>query len=171
MPTTAKQVKEVGGLNDANAFLAFFFADVAELNTAINNSIVVAASWLKTRLPSGIYTSSDTDIQNLLSLAEAYLALHFLMPHLKARKVTGRHFAFESEDSDRYEELIDVEYLKLAQDLLGEWLTIAVEDRHFARPRMRVGPVIDPNDVSLESVEEELAETLDRARSLTVNLP
>lgn len=160
-----------GGLNHADDYLAFRFQNVGELDTAILNAMAVAASWLRTRLPSGIYDSTDDDVQSLLGLAEAYLSLHFLMPHLKARKVLGTHFSFDSEESERYEELIDVEWLKMAQDLLGEWLTIASGERHFARPRLRIGTVIDPLDPSFESVEQEFVEILDRTRSLSVTLP
>lgn len=168
MPTTVQQVKDVGGLNHADDYLLFRVANTPALDDLIEDAIDVAAAWLRTRLPSGIYATSDTDIQTLLALGEAYLALHFLAPHAKARKVYGTHFAFDSEDSERYEELIDVEWLKLMEDLLGEWLDVSPTGS-FARPRLRVGAVIDRND--LQSVEEEFAETLDHVRSLSVALP
>jgi hypothetical protein len=165
------RVKEIGGLNHADDYLSFRFATVAELNTAINNAIAVASAWLNVRLAPGIYTTTDTDIQELLSQGEAYLALHFLIPAVKARKVIGTHFAWESEDSDRYAELIDVEWLALAQELLADWIIIPVGDTHFARPRMRVGTVIDTLAEGFPTAEQEWEEILDRARSLNVGLP
>lgn len=167
---TKEKVKEIGGLNYANDYLNFQFSSVAELNTAIDNAIAVASAWLQIRLtPADIYETTDADIQVVLAQGEAYLALHFLVPAIKARKVYGTHFAWDSETSERYAELIDVEWLALAQELLADWLIVAVGDRVFARPKMRVGTVIDRT--TLQSAEEEWAEILDHTRSLSVPLP
>lgn len=166
---TKEKVKEVGGLNYANDYLNFQFASVSELNTAIDNAIAVASAWLQIRIQDGVYETEEETIQTVLAQGEAYLALHFLVPAIKARKVYGTHFAWESEASDRYAELIDVEWLALAQELLADWLIVPVGTATFARPVLRVGTVIDPAD--LQTVEEEWAEILDRTRSLTVPLP
>lgn len=171
MPTSNSQVKEAGGLNEPHAFLTFRFNTQSELETTIDNGERVAAAWLRLNLVPGIYTSSDTDTQEVLSLAEAYLVLHFIVPALKARKVYGTHFAWESEESDSYAALIDTEWMDLAKQLLGDWITVPVGESHFARPVLKVGPVIDPLDPRFKSEEERLQEDLDRARSLAVALP
>lgn len=168
---TPDKVKEIGGLNHADDYLSFQFSSVTELDTAIDNAITVASAWLRVRMTPGIYTTTDTDIQALLAQGESYLALHFLMPAVKARKVVGTHFAWESEEAESYAELIDVEWLALAQELLADWIIINTGESHFARPRMRVGTVIDPLAEGFPTSLEEWEELLDRARSLSVLLP
>jgi hypothetical protein len=168
---TVERVKEVGGLNHPHDYLAYRLDGELDLDNLIDKAIRTASAWIKTRIAGGIYTTLDLDVQELLALGESYLTLHFMTPALKARKVYGTHFAFESEDSDRYAELIDMEWMALAQELLGEWLTVPVGEAHFAFPRLLVGTPIPRNVWPLDSVEQEWLEELDRVRSLPVNLP
>lgn len=174
---TEAKVREIGGLNDQSQtgdWHLFRFVSNSELSTAIANAIAVAGAWIQTHLlDPTIYSTSDPNLSLLLAQGESYLALHFLVPAVKARRVMGSHYAVESEASDRYEELIDVEWLQLAQELLQGLLILEIttEQHFFARPTLRVGPVLDPLQIGVETVEQELEETLDRARSLSVVLP
>lgn len=169
--TTEAQVREVGGLSDRSAtgdWNLFRYESDAELTVAITNAIAVASSWIQLRIDTGIYASADTNIQTVLSLAEAYLSLHFLVPALKARRVFGTHYALETQEAAAYAELIDVEWMALARELIDAWVIIDTPGSVYAKPRMRVGTAINPLDPGFESMETELLETLDRARSLTL---
>lgn len=169
--TTEDQVREVGGLNDRSDtgdWLLFRFNDDGELSAAIANAMAAASSWVVVRIEASVYASTDSDINTLLALGEAYLTLHFLVPALKARKVFGSHYAVEAEDSDRFAALIDVEWLNLARELLEPWLIVPGTTSAYAKPRMRIGTVINPLDPGFETIETEFEETLDRARSLTL---
>jgi len=172
---TEARVRGVGGFNDAGTlgdWKLFKFATNAELTAAIADAIAVASAFLKVRDPGGVYTTTDTDIQEILAQAESFLALHFFVPALKARRVYGTHYPLESEGSDRFEELIDIEWMELAQQLLAGIINLEVKgEKAFARPTLRVGRVIDPLDVSYKSSEQQIEETLDYARSLSVVLP
>jgi hypothetical protein len=168
--TTEARVRSTGGFNHEDDFNMFRFSVDAEFSEFIANKILVASAWIQSRILSGIYSSSDPNVIEVVTEGETYMTLHFMMPHLKARRVMGTHYAVESESSDRYQELIDVEYLTIAQELLGNWLVVEVGTVVFARPTLRVGRVIDVNAAGFETVEEELEETLDRARSLVPSI-
>ena len=167
------KVREIGGLNNTSAtgdWNIFRFDSNAELTTAIENAITVASAWIQLRILSGYYETTDANLQAVLAQAESYLALHFLLPAVKMRRVVGTHYPIETEGSDRYEELIDVEWMKLAEELLVGLLQIDVGNtKSYYRPTLRVGRVLDPLDY--KSVEQQIEETLDHARSLGITLP
>lgn len=168
---TEALVRNTGGFNHADDYHMFRFANDSELTSFITQKLSLASAWLQTRLKSGIYTSVDPLINTVVAEGEAYITLHFMMTHLKSRKVQGTHWPLESEGSERYAELIDVEFLTLAQELLGTWMIIEIGSQNFARPTFRIGTVIDPLSSGFETAEQEIEETLDRARSLAVPLP
>src|SRR5438552_13430852 len=118
--TSVANVRKTGGIAEANAYLLFQMADDAELNTEVDRKLALAAAWLASRAPD-FYTGSATaeaGIDTLFSGAEEALAMHFLTMQLKARKVYGTHFPYDSEDSDRFGELIDVEWFAQMEGLI-----------------------------------------------------
>ena len=110
-------VRDAGGLNDSDAFRLFRVADDTAFVTLINTKIAVAAAWLRVRAPVS-YASTDADTITLFTEAESLVTLHFLVLALKSRKVEGTHWALDQEGSERFEELVDQEYMKLALELL-----------------------------------------------------
>lgn len=168
---TVALVKELGGLNEASDYLLFRFSTPDELDAAIVRKIAVAAAWLRSRNLSA-YLTTDADELVVIAEGEAYLALHYLIMPLKARKIYGTHWALDQEDSTRFGELVDVEYKDMAQDLLGEFFTVTEEANAFARPTFQIGPVIDLlTDTTIDSEEEQLEKLAARSRGLTSVVP
>lgn len=168
---TVALVKELGGLNNSDDYNLWRFSTPDELDAALVRALAVASAWIRRRAPS-LYTTTDADTLTCLGVGEAFLALHFIVAPLKARKVFGTHWALDQEDSSRFAELIDVEYKQLAEDALGLDLTIVTEPNAFARPTFTIGPVIDPlTDTSIESETEQLDEIVARARGVTSVIP
>lgn len=163
---SAALVREVGGIDDGDAYNLFRLANDAALNTLVTARLAVASSWLKTRAPDE-YASSDTDIQALFTHAEALLAMHFLCVSLKARKVYGTHFPYDSEGSDRYAELIDVEWMKQVEELVGPFLVVqAGDEKAFAAPVFLAGGVIDRSTLDGAGETTELQDIIDEANDL-----
>ncbi len=115
------------GIDDARAHELFRYADSTALDTAVTAAITRAEAWLLSVANSSYYDGtspgpSSTTIDELFKGAEEYAAGHFLFPRLKIRRVTGRHAPFQQEGSDRFQELIDVEFLRLAEELVQPYL-------------------------------------------------
>src|ERR1043166_5675262 len=136
--TTSTLVRAAGGLNDADAYRLFRVADDTAFNTLIDTKIAVAAAWLRTRAPVS-YASSDADTITLFTEAESLVTLHFLVLALKSRRVEGTHWALDQEGSERFEELIDVEYLKLALELLEGFIEEPTTGPTLALPTFSIG--------------------------------
>ena len=154
-------VKLVGGLNEAQDYLLFRVADAAAMDALLQDNLDLAEAYLGSRVAASVYTGSatlDTNRDKLFQRAECLLALHFALLHLKSRKVFGTHAPYDSEDSARYEELIDQEYLKQVELLIEPWVTVETVETAFALPQLLVTPAIDPADV--QSVEEVISDDL-----------
>ncbi|HEV8176115.1 MAG TPA: hypothetical protein VGP44_00360 [Gemmatimonadales bacterium] len=158
--TTAANVRAVGGLDEASDHLLFRDPDDAALDARINALIPAAAAWLRTRAPV-YYASTDVDIIALFTHAESLLTLILLVETLKARKVYGSHFPFDSETSDRYEALIDTEWPKQLEMLIDPYLTIETEGTAFAMPQLVfTQPVSRP---AVRSFSDLLQDVIDEA--------
>lgn len=154
-------VKLVGGLNEAQDYLLFRVADAAAMDALLQDNLDLAGAYLGSRVAASIYTgdpTTDTNRDKLFQRAECLLALHFSLLALKSRRVLGSHFALDQEGSERFEELIDQEYLKQVELLIEPWVTIETVETAFALPQLLVTPAIDPADV--QSVEEVIADDL-----------
>jgi hypothetical protein len=170
--TSVQLVEQTGGLDSADSYTLFWYADKPALDAVVLQYIGFAASWLKLRAGAAVYAAAalDADQANLFTLGETYIALHFLFSILQSRRVQGTHFPLQEEDSSRFEALIDVEWMKLANDLLEPYLTVEEEGKPFAMPVFLLGPVLDDSstNTSLDSQEAIVESFLDRARSLSV---
>ncbi len=160
---TSTLVRQLGGLNDASAYLLFSVASDAALNTFIDEQIAVASAWLSLTAPT-YYASADASIGLVFKQAEAYITLQYLADALKARKVYGTHAPFDSEDASSYAQMIDVEWETRAETLLSRFTTLDTAARPIALPVFSVGPVVNRyTDSTLESIEQELTELTDLA--------
>lgn len=164
--TTTAHVRQTGGIAEADAFLMFRVADDAALNTEVARMLARASAWLASRAPD-FYTGSataETGIDTLFEGAEEALTLHFLTMQLKARKVMGTHFPYDAEDSDRFGELIDVEWFAQMEGLVGAYIEIQGDAAHpFALPTLgATGPILN---TELDRVTTTLGDILDRAEN------
>lgn len=165
--TTDALVRAAGGLNDADAFRMFRVADDAALTVLINAEIPVAGAWLRRRAAAS-YASTDADILALFTKAESFLVLHFLSMPLKARKVEGTQWALDQEGSERFEELIDNEYMEMVRDLVGEFLTVEIGDKTaICLPTFSVGNPLTLTTPGRKSSTQKLIEISEEATDLT----
>jgi hypothetical protein len=163
---TVARVKSIGGLNEALDYNLYRFADVTELNTEITDAIAVAKATIRS-LNSSVYDAPDADQLVKITRGEAYYALYFAYPALKARKVTGTHWPVDSEGSERYAELIDSEWLALAQTALEGIIDVSPAGTAFARPTLSVTNAINrTNNPELLTQAEIVQGIAEEARSL-----
>ena len=162
---SVEEVRRRGGLNHEEDFRLFRVADEAELDDLVAEDLALAEAYLTDRVSSTYYTGSATTSASkdlLFKRAECLLAMHFLTLPLKVRKVEGTHFAFDSEDSSRYEELIDNEFLKAAELLIEPYLDITdSDDAPFGYPVMLATTPLDRTTVPV--VDSVLQDVLDEA--------
>ncbi len=171
--TTAAHVRQTGGIAESNAYLLFAMDDDADLNAEVTRMLARASAWLKTRAPD-FYTgaaTSDTDVDALFEGAEEALTMHYLTMQLKAKKVYGTHFPYDQEGSERFEELIDVEWLAQMEGLIGAYLEVTGDAAHpFALPVCGATGTILPSELDpittilgkeLEYAENRPAATID----------
>lgn len=162
---TISIVKELGGIQAEDDYLLWRFSSPDELDALLTRCLQRAASRIYRRAPT-FYTETDENVLSDLAVGEGWLTLHLAIVALKSRKVFGTHWALDQEDSSRFQELIDNEYLTLAEEALGVDLTTSTGTSAFARPVLLVGPVIDPlTDLTLESEDVQLEEIADTARA------
>jgi len=173
MFTSVDLIEQAGGIDEPQAYVLFRYADKPTLDAMVLQYAGFAASWLKTRAGASVYASAalDSDVSNLFALGETYVACHFIFPILQSRKVTGSYYPLQEEDSARFEELIGVQWMKLAEDLLEPYLTVEEEGKPFALPVFRVGPgvtrTLDGSD-GIPTEEAILEANLDIVRTLAV---
>lgn len=160
---TAALVREVGGIDDDAAYRLFVVASDTALNALVTARLAIASAWLRTRAPND-YDNGDADTDALFTHAEALLTMHFLAETLKARKVYGTHFPYDSEDSDSYAKLIDVEWMHQVEELVGPFLAVTVGDeKPFAAPVFLTFGVLDRSQ--LQSASDELGDIIDEANA------
>lgn len=162
--TTAERVRELGGLDDADAPDLFRLADEAALIARVEREILIASAWLQSRAPDD-YASGDTVTDTLFAEAEAYLALQQLYETLKMRKVTGTHWPLETEGSERFEQLIDVEMPEHIKKFVDSFLVIETADTPFAAPVMVLGGVIDRT--TTQTPQDELDDIITNANAFS----
>lgn len=164
--TTVANVRQTGGIAESNAYLLFQMDDDDALNDEVERMLNRASAWLASRAED-FYTgsaTSDTGIDALFEGAEECLTLHFLTMQLKARKVYGTHFPYDSEGSERYEELIDVEWFAQMEGLVGAYMEVGGDAAHpFALPTLGATGTILSSDLDVVTVT--LGDVLDRAEN------
>ena len=163
---TVDSVKALGGLNSDDDYNMFRYRSADELDAAITGLIASASAIVGESNP-GEYASPTTGQQARLVLGESYYVLYLLYLPLKSRKVTGTHWPLDQEGSERFQELIDVEYKGMAEEMLPDFLVISAGTSVFARPVFRVSTPVDPlGDDQIESEATQILEIVDEAESL-----
>lgn len=171
--TSVGRVRDLGGLTDDavtnfKAHFLFGYADDAALIARITTEIAVASAWLQSRGGSD-YASGDTVKDTLFAEAEAYLALQPLYETLKMRKVTGIHHPLQSEGSERFQELIDVEMPAHIAKFIDAYIAPPEDPgRPWAAPAMALSRPIDRRQPTYVSQREQLDDTIDEATGLPV---
>jgi hypothetical protein len=164
--TTVARVRELGGIDDAAAYQEFRLANDAAFVSRINTEINVASAWLQSRGGKD-YASGDVVKDTLFAEAEAYLSLQNLYETLKMRKLRGVHFPYVTEESTRFESLIDVEMPEHIKKFLDAYLTVE-EGKPWAAPAMVIGQVIDRTLPTYRSARQQLDVDIDEATGLPV---
>jgi hypothetical protein len=166
--TDSARVRDLGGLTDdvITSFAAhqlFGYANSAALDARVDREIAVASAWLQSR-GGADYDSGDVVKDTLFAEAEAYLALQNLYETLKMRKVTGTHHPLVSEDSARFEALIDVEMPGHIQKFIDAYLVVEETGHPFAAPAFALSSVITPrSDPTIQTAQQDLDDILDEA--------
>ncbi len=140
--TDAATVRNIGGLNEADAYNLFRLADDATFNTLVTATIADASAWLALRAPAD-YADTEPNKRAMFKRGEACLTLHFLMLPLKARKTLGTQWPTIQEDTARFEELIQIDWYEQMRSLLEPYLIVEVDEKPFAAPVMVLGKIID----------------------------
>ncbi len=165
--TTVANVRLTGGINDADAYLMWRLADDDALNDEVERKLALASAWLSQRAENAVYTGSataDTALDTLFGAAEEALVMHYLTMPLKSRKVMGTHFPYDSEGSERFAELIDVEWLAQMEGLAGAYLDSQdTPGKDFALPAFGATSTILNSD--LDAVTVTLDNLLQRAEN------
>ena len=166
--STAANVRQTGGIAESNAYLLFQVADDTALNTEVTRMLARASAWLANHVEDAtVYTGSataDTNIDAMFEGAEEALTMHFLTMQLKARKVYGTHFPYDQEGSERFEELIDVEWFRQMESFVSTYLNTQDDPTHtFALPVLGSTGTIIATD--LEPITTTLGKVLDRAEN------
>jgi len=151
LATTAK-VALIGGLIP---FLYGPDVDLTAMNVIIQAAIDDASAWMTVYLDAayGGTTAVETAVQ---TRAEAYIALSYLTPTLRAMKVYGTHAPLDSEEGDSYERLLEQDWEGLAKSLLQKWIVVEITGTPsgatpFALPYFSA---TSPVDSTLRDVEE-----------------
>jgi hypothetical protein len=156
-------IKLVGGLNHESDYLSFRVDSPAAMDAKLQDDLLVAEGFISDRVSTSFYTGTDTanpKRDRLFKRAEALFTLAFAGINPKTRRVYGTHAAFDSETSERYEELVDNEYLTQAELLIEPYVSISESGQTaFAMPTLLVTPVITPDQV--QTAPEVLQDDID----------
>ncbi len=165
--TTEARVRELGGLDDSQAFNLFRLANDAALSARITTEISIASAWLQSRGGSD-YASGDVVKDTLFAEAEAYLSLQNLYETLKMRKVVGSHFPLFGEEAKSFEELIDVEMPSHIQKFIDAYVAVPEKDEIWAAPAMALSTPIDRQGAQQVSQVTQMDTMIDEATELAV---
>ena len=165
---TVPEVRRRGGLNHEDDYRLFRVADEAELDDMVAEDLELASAWISQRVDASYYTGSattNTSRDTVFKRAECLVAMAFLTMPLKVRKVEGTHWAVDQEGSERFEELIDVEYLKQAELLIEPYATIDTSEAPFAFPVILATDAVDRSTIL--DVGTQYQSLIDESISLT----
>ena len=161
MLTTPQKVRQIGAL-----IPQLFDTDDTGLDALIMDALVDADNWLQTYLGAnyGGVSAAEASVQGR---ASAYIALAYLTPVLKAKKVYGTHYPIDSEDSTSYENLLEQDWEGLAKSELSKWLQIEISGqgasaKSFARPYFGITDSPDPTLTDNEEIQ--MGDIADEAR-------
>lgn len=165
--TTVTRVRELGGLDDSNAFNLFRLANDAALAARVTEEITLASSWLQLRAGNN-YATGIAVQDALFAEAEAWLALQNLFNTLQMRKVVGSQFPLFGEESPRYEAMIEVQIPQHIQKFIDAFIAVEEQGQVWAAPAMALSKAIDRRGALQESMVSQLDDAIDEATELAV---
>src|SRR5438270_6226912 len=163
MLTTTSEVERIGGL------IPFLFdTDQAGMDAIVLDAITDADSWMIVYLGAGYggASAAETGVQ---ARAQAYLAMAYIEPILRAKKVRGADAPLDAGDAAAFEDLLEKDWEGLARSLLAKWISLETTGggaaQNFALPYFAAsdGPdLTDPFTTDSEALR--LRRIADRAR-------
>lgn len=167
LPTTPANVEQMAGLTN----LLFNLADQSSLDALVTVCITRADAWMQGHMGGNYNLLTPAWAPILQEEGQIYLALEKLSAILRSQKVTGTHFAFVSEDSGAYQNLIETDWGERAIAALDLWVTVEVAaTRAFAMPVFSATPGVGPadfaDDTTFDSISQQYSNELDWARGV-----
>jgi hypothetical protein len=167
VPTiTPAEVESIGMLTPA----MFFVPDQASLDALVQSAIDYGDAWLQGHAGAFYGIQTEAWMPVLQRRGVMYLALEALTDMLKARKIYGTQYAYDSEESASYEALIDNEWGQKAREALDLWLTVETQGTGFALPYFGITepvPLVEDGTNGLDSLIVLYEEILARARGFS----
>lgn len=160
---TPGEVKTIGMLT----YPMFLVADDAALDTIVQAAIDYADAWFQGHSGSNYGLTTPTWVPVLQRRGVMYLALEALGDMVKARKIYGTQFAYDSEESPAYEALIENEWGQRAREALDLWITVEKQGTGFALPVFLITdptPILEDDTNGLDSLNVLYEEVLTRSR-------
>lgn len=148
----------------------FFVPDQTALDAIVQSAIDYGDAWLQGHAGSNYGITTPSWVPVLQRRGVMYLALEALTDMLKARKIYGTQYAYDSEESASYEALIDNEWGQKARESLDIWLTVETQGTGFALPYFGITesvPIVEDGTNGLEALNVLYEEILARARGLS----
>ncbi len=165
--TTTARVRELGGIDDAQAYMLFRLASDAALTARVASEIAVASAWLQSR-GGADYASGDKVKDTLFAEAEAWLSLQNLYATLRARRLTGTHMPVDQEDSAAFEQLTAVSIPDHIQKFIDQYLVIEEPGKPWAAPAFVTGQLVDRSATgSAKTSRQLLDDIIDEATAIS----
>jgi len=164
-PVTPLEVEQIGALFPN----LFNFPDQTTLDTFVQGAIDYADGWMIGHMGPNYGLSLPWQVE-LQRRGQMYLALEAICDTIKAEKIYGTHFAYLSEESPSYAELITNEWGVRAMASLDLWVTVEdVAGGAFALPVFMTSSPLIENEIqnpALAPLSVLYSELLDRARGI-----
>lgn len=141
--STPAQVRSLGGLDGDAGSTLFRLSGEAELDALIEDELAVATAFLTSRAGTNYTQTTDTNLQALMARAEQYFVLAQLFERLKARRVVATHFPYLQEGSDRFQELVDTEWMAQFERLAGPYISEDTAGSPFSAGVFVIGTALD----------------------------
>jgi hypothetical protein len=148
----------------------FFVPDQPSLDALVQSAIDYADAWVAGHAGQNYGLTTPSWVPILQRRGVMYLALEALTDMVKARKVYGTQYAYDSEDSEAYERLIDNEWGQRGREALDIWLTVETQGTGFALPYFGITepvPLVEDGTNGLDSLIVLYEEILARARGFS----
>jgi len=161
------EVEELGMLTPA----LFLVPDQASLDAIVQKAIDYGDAWFEGHAGNNYGILTPAWVPVLQRRGVMYLALEALGDMVKARKIYGVHYAYDSEESPAYEALIDNEWGARAREALDVWITVEQAGSGFALPYFGITqpvPLVEDETNGLEPLSLLYEEILSRSRGLSL---
>lgn len=159
--TTVDEVRAAGGIDEPDAHLTFRLPDPAALDLVVQKGISWGAAWLQLRVLPEHYTGSVTlnlAKDEIFKAAEESLAIYYVLPRLKIRRVLGTHWAVDQEGSERFQELIDTELLAQVETSIGIYAIVETVGETAYLPQFAATQVATPSVGINQLIQDAITE-------------